>query len=71
MSGGGKKAYKSKVTLKAKPAKGYVFDGWYKTVDSGCSGCGIMNGVLVSGKKTWKTKVPLGGATYTAVFRKK
>ena len=68
VSGGGKKAYKSKVTLKAKPAKGYVFDGWYKTV---INGEGIAESVLVSSKKTWKTKVPLGGATYTAVFRKK
>ena len=68
MSGGGKKNYKSKVTLKAKPAKGYAFDGWYVTVTDDE---GAVNSVLVSSKKTWKTKVPLGGATYTAVFVKK
>lgn len=59
VSGGCKKAYKSTITLKAKPAKGYVFRGWYKG-DS-----------LVSSSATWKTKVPLNGATYTAVFAKK
>ena len=60
VSGGGKKAYKSKITLKAKASKGYVFRGWYDA-----------NGNLVSSKATWKTKVPLGGATYTAKFEKK
>lgn len=59
VSGGGKKAYKSAITLKAVAAKGYVFQGWYK------------DGVLVSSKATWKTKVPLNGATYTAKFVKK
>ena len=59
VSGGGKKAYKSKITLKAKPSKGYVFSGWY------------LDGVLKSKKATWKTTVPLNGATYTAVFTKK
>lgn len=59
VSGGGKKAYKSKITLKAKPASGYVFLGWYK------------DGVLVSGKATWSTKVPLGSVTYTAKFARK
>ena len=60
VSGGGKKAYKSKITLKAKASKGYVFRGWYDA-----------NGNQVSSKATWKTKVPLGGATYTAKFEKK
>jgi uncharacterized repeat protein (TIGR02543 family) len=60
VSGGGKKNYKAKITLKAKPSKGYVFKGWYD-----------VNGNLVSSKATWKTKVPLGGATYTARFEKK
>ena len=59
VSGGCKKAYKSKITLRAKPTKGYVFIGWYK------------GDVFMSGKATWKTKIPLNGATYTAVFRKK
>ena len=59
VSGGGKKAYKSAVTLKAKPAKGYKFDGWYD------------GETLKSKKATWKTKVPLNGVTYTAVFTKK
>ncbi len=58
VSGGCKKAYKSTITLKAKPAKGYKFKGWYK------------GDTLVSSSATWKTKVPLSGATYTAVFAK-
>ena len=56
VSGGGKKAYKSKVTLKAKPASGYVFDGWY------------YKGVRKSKNRSWTIKVPLKGATYTAKF---
>ena len=56
VSGGGKKAYKSKITLKAKPASGYVFDGWY------------LKGVLKSKDRSWTIKVPLNGATYTAKF---
>ena len=59
VSGGGKKAYKSKITLKATASKGYVFSGWF------------LDGVLKSKKATWKTTVPLNGATYTAVFTKK
>ena len=60
VSGGGKKAYNSTVTLKAKASKGCVFKGWYDA-----------DGNLVSGKATWKIKVPLGGVTYTARFEKK
>ena len=59
VSGGGKKAYKAKITLVAKPASGYVFQGWYK------------NGTLVSSKAKWNTTVPLSGATYTAKFVKR
>ena len=59
VSGGGKKAYKSKITLKAKPASGYVFLGWYK------------GDALVSGKAAWSTTVPLGSVTYTAKFARK
>ncbi len=60
VSGGVKnKKYKSAITLKAKPASGYVFTGWYK------------GSTLVSSQATWKTKVPLNGATYKAVFQKK
>ncbi|MBR2837614.1 MAG: InlB B-repeat-containing protein [Kiritimatiellae bacterium] len=58
VSGGGKKAYKSAITLKAKAAKGYVFKGWYKGEKR------------KSTKAIWKTKVPLNGATYTAKFAK-
>ena len=60
VSGGGKKAYKSKVTVKAKPATGYVFQGWYKAVDGGA--------VLVSQKAAYSFKVPLDGVTLTAKF---
>lgn len=59
VSGGGTKAYNSKVTLKAKPASGYTFKGWY------------LNGDLMSTSKSWTIKVPLNGATYTAKFSKK
>ena len=59
VSGGGKKTYKAKITLVAKPASGYVFQGWYK------------DGTLVSTKAKWKTTVPLNGATYTAKFVKR
>ena len=60
VSGVGSKAYKSKVTLKAKAAKGYVFQAWYKTVDG--------EDVLVSRKAAYSFTVPLYGATYKAVF---
>ena len=62
VSGGGKKTYKSKITLKATPAKGYIFAGWHQRLD----------GELIwkSNSKTWTTKVPLNGATYIAVFYK-
>ena len=60
VSGGGKKAYKSKITLKATPAKGWKFAGWYDSEDK-----------KVSSKATWKTTVPLDGASYTAKFVKK
>ena len=62
VSGGGKKAYKSKITLKAKPAKGYIFAGWH-----------LKQGEELywkSNKTTWTTKVPLNGAIYIAVFYK-
>ena len=59
VSGGGTKAYNSKVTLKAKPASGYVFKGWY------------LDGELKSTSKSWTIKVPLNGATYKAKFVKK
>ena len=58
-SGGGKKAYKSKITLKATASKGWKFAGWY------------LGDTLKSKKATWKTIVPLNGATYTAKFVKK
>jgi len=60
VSGAGSKAYKSKVTLKAMAAKGYVFQAWYR----------MENGedVFVSRKESYSFKVPLGGATYKAVF---
>ena len=60
VSGGGKKAYKSKITLKATASKGYKFAGWYDE-----------DGALKSKKASWATKVPLNGATYTAKFVKK
>ena len=56
VSGAGSKAYKSKVTLKAKAASGYVFQGWY------------LDDVLKSTKASYSVKVPLNGATYTAKF---
>ena len=59
ISGGGKKAYKSKITLKATASKGWKFAGWY------------LGDTLKSKKTTWKTTVPLNGATYTAKFVKK
>ena len=66
VSGTGSKAYQSKVTLKANAASGYVFQGWYKTVNSEE---GIVNsGVQVSQKTTLSFKVPLGGVTYLAKF---
>jgi uncharacterized repeat protein (TIGR02543 family) len=60
VTGTGSKAYKSKVALKAKAAKGYVFQAWYTTVDG--------EDVLVSRKESYSFKVPLGGVTYKAVF---
>ena len=65
VSGGGKKAYQSKVTVKAKPAKGYVLQGWYRIVNSEE---GIVNGVLVSQKAAYSFKVPINGVTLTAKF---
>ena len=69
VSGVGSKAYKSKVTLKAKAASGYVFQGWYKIVNGEE---GIVNSeegtVLVSQKATYSFKVPLDGVTYKAKF---
>ncbi|MBE6382031.1 MAG: hypothetical protein E7049_03330 [Lentisphaerae bacterium] len=62
VSGGGKKAYKSKITLKAKPSKGYLFAGWHLQKDGELT--------WKSNSKSWSTKVPLGGATYVAVFYK-
>ncbi len=62
VSGGGTKPYKSTITLKAKAAKGYIFSGWH-----------LKQGDELywrSNKTTWKTKVPLNGATYIAVFYK-
>ena len=56
VSGAGSKAYKSKVTLKAKAASGYVFQGWY------------LDDVLKSQKATYSFTAPLDGVTYTAKF---
>ena len=60
VSGTGKKAYRSKATVKAKAAKGYVFQGWYKITDSGET--------FVSRKAKYAFKVPLGGVTLRARF---
>ncbi len=71
VSGAGKKAYRSKATVKAKAAKGYVFQGWYKITNNGR---GIVNSgqgngeTLVSQKTTYAFKVPLGGVTLKARF---
>ena len=56
VSGTGSKAYRSKVALKAVPAKGYVFQGWY------------LDDVLKSQKAKYSFTVPLGGVTYKAKF---
>ena len=56
MSGGGSKAYQSTVTLKATPASGWVFQGWY------------LENVLKSQKASYAIVVSLDGATYTARF---
>ncbi len=56
VSGTGSKTYKSKVALKAAPAKGYVFLGWY------------LDDVLKSQKAKYSFTVPLGGVTYKAKF---
>ena len=61
VSGAGSKAYQSKVTLKAKAASGYVFQGWYKTVAD-------EEDALVSQKATYSFKVPLDGVTLKAKF---
>ena len=64
--GTGSKSYKSKVTLKAKAAKGWVFQGWYET-GNGEEGTG--NGEkLLSRKAAYSFAVPLGGVTYVAKF---
>ncbi len=60
VSGAGSKAYRSKVTVKAKASKGYVFQGWYKITGSGET--------PVSQKATYAFKVPLGGVTLKAKF---
>ena len=71
VSGAGSKAYRSKVTVKAKASKGYVFQGWYKITNNGQ---GIVNGgegngeTLVSRKANYSFKVPLGGVTLKAKF---
>jgi uncharacterized repeat protein (TIGR02543 family) len=69
VSGTGSKAYKSKVTLKAKAASGYVFQGWYKIANSEE---GIVNSEQGTGSVSQKTTlsfpVPLGGVTYLAKF---
>ena len=56
VSGTGSKAYRSKVTLKANAARGYVFQGWY------------LDDTLKSQKTALSFKVPLGGVTYLAKF---
>ena len=66
VSGTGSKVYKSKVTLKAKAASGYVFAGWY---EMGNGEWGTGNGEKpLSQKTTYSFKVPLNGVTYRAVF---
>ena len=71
VSGAGKKAYRSKATVKAKAAKGYVFQGWYKITNNvqGIVNSGEGNGEeLVSQKAKYAFKVPLGGVTLKAKF---
>ena len=64
VTGAGSKAYKSKVTLKAKPASGYVFAGWWKV-----DGTDAQERVPpVSQKASLTVTVPLGGVTYKAKF---
>jgi uncharacterized repeat protein (TIGR02543 family) len=66
VTGTGSKAYKSKVTLKAKAAKGYVFQGWYET-GNGEQETG--NGErLVSRKASYSFTVPVGGRTLVVKF---
>jgi uncharacterized repeat protein (TIGR02543 family) len=71
VSGAGKKAYRSKATVKAKAAKGYVFQGWYKITNNvqGIVNSGEGTGEeLVSQKAKYTFKVPLGGVTLKAKF---
>ncbi len=72
VSGAGSKAYKSKVTLKAKAASGYVFQGWYDVNEKWRMENGELPngglGKLVSLKATYSFKVPIGGVTYKAKF---
>ena len=65
VSGGGSRKYRSKVTVKAKAADGYVFQGWYRIANGEE---GIVNSVIVSQKAAYSFKVPLGGVTLKANF---
>ena len=56
VSGGGYCAPNKTLTLKAKPARGYVFVGWY------------LNGVCVSQKTSLSVRPSSGDVTYQGVF---
>ena len=66
VSGIGSKAYKSKATLKAKAASGYVFQGWYEQIVPGQDL--ETQERLLSRKATYSFTVPIGGRTIEARF---